>query len=255
MSLPPRRGTVKGAPGPRSAGNCRWTLALPPPFQSPGGLWALGRNWGAAHLHLVPLRGGWTKGRSTQIGMRPRGRGTAATRPPRWRGSTSPGRWGCYWRRPTQRRSRRRASRRPWRRRRASSPPSWWRRSGRRSRHGPASTPKQWALREQAASYAEAMDRMGKAAGEIRRVRAYEGELAFLENAGPVQLEAEQALALPALQALARKPAVRLPARGTEHQPFSPRTRWAARVPATGAGRAREADWTPRPRRWRCRRF
>ena len=94
-----------------------------------------------------------------------------------------------------------------------------------------------------------------KRRGRSAESRPCEGELAFLENAGPVELEAEQALALPALQALARKPAVRLPARGTEHQPFSPRTRWAARVPATGAGRTREADWTPRPRRWRCRRF
>ena len=95
-----------------------------------------------------------------------------------------------------------------------------------KARLGEQSTSKQWALREQAASYAEAMDRMGKAAGEIRRVRAYEGELAFLENAGPVQLEAEQALALPALQALARKPAVTSDYRleGRSINPFSPDT-------------------------------
>ena len=115
-----------------------------------------------------------------------------------------------------------------------------------KARLGEQSTPKQWALREQAASYAEAMDRMEKAAGEIRRVQSYEGELAFLENAGPVELEAEQALALPALQALARKPAVTSDYRleGRSINPFSPGTVSGARVPAAGARRAPKADWT-----------
>ena len=64
MSLPPRRGTVKGAGasaavrGGEIGRSRRLPLALRPrPF---GG--ALGRNWGAAtaHLHLVPLRAtGW----------------------------------------------------------------------------------------------------------------------------------------------------------------------------------------------------
>ena len=65
---------------------------------------------------------------------------------------------------------------------------------------------------------------MGKAAGRSAESRPCEGELAFLENAGPVELEAEQALALPALQALARKPAVTSDYRleGQSINPFLP---------------------------------